>query len=189
MTEFYFDTETTGEEGRRPDPSKDELVTIQYQELEPWTGKPKGDLIILKRWEYESEKELFVDFWGKFYSEDRPFDFVPVGANIYGYDYFLLARMAREHLGIDCMDHLFRGKPTIDLKHVCVMINDNGFKGWSALLGKAGGGGNVPGWYASRNYEAILGYVREEAKTVIEWYQVLRRELPKLRPLLAPSQK
>jgi hypothetical protein len=39
MTEYYFDTETTG-----LDPQKDKIITIQWQELDRFTGKPIGDI-------------------------------------------------------------------------------------------------------------------------------------------------
>ena len=55
MTEYYFDTETTGF-----DPSEDKIITIQFQELDRFTGKPIGDLKILKEWE-SSEKEILTE--------------------------------------------------------------------------------------------------------------------------------
>ena len=50
MVEYYFDMETTG-----VDFDKDEIITIQWQELDI-TGKPIGKLNILKSWDSSKRK-------------------------------------------------------------------------------------------------------------------------------------
>lgn len=45
LVEYYFDIETTGFHF-----DKDEIITIQWQELDRYTGEAVGDLNILKRW-------------------------------------------------------------------------------------------------------------------------------------------
>jgi uncharacterized protein YprB with RNaseH-like and TPR domain len=59
LTEYYFDIETTGF-----DFDKDELITIQWQRVNGFTGEPIGELNILKRWEYmvNGEKEILTAF-------------------------------------------------------------------------------------------------------------------------------
>ena len=56
MTSYYLDIETTGF-----DPKFDKIITIQYQQLDIASGKPIGNLIILKEWE-SSEKEILKKF-------------------------------------------------------------------------------------------------------------------------------
>ena len=46
MANYYLDIETTG-----LDPGNSSIITIQYQELERGTGRPVGELSILKEWE------------------------------------------------------------------------------------------------------------------------------------------
>ena len=52
MTLYYLDMETTGLE-----PSIDQIITIQYAELDEKSLDPIGELMILKVWDM-SEKEL-----------------------------------------------------------------------------------------------------------------------------------
>ena len=60
LAEYYFDTETTGF-----DFDKDEIITIQWQEVDRFTGEPIGELRILKSWE-SSEKKNLREFCPKF---------------------------------------------------------------------------------------------------------------------------
>ncbi len=55
MAQHYLDIETTG-----LDPEIDQIITIQYQELDRNTGEAVGELTILKAWE-SSEKEYCRD--------------------------------------------------------------------------------------------------------------------------------
>ena len=63
----YFDIETTnrcvdwmrGESDSRYAPvEKWEIITVQWQEIDPFTGEELGELNIVKRWEKESELEF-----------------------------------------------------------------------------------------------------------------------------------
>ena len=56
MANYYFDIETTG-----LDPEKCKIITIQFQELDSFSGEAKGELIILKVRE-SSEREILEKF-------------------------------------------------------------------------------------------------------------------------------
>ena len=45
MATYYLDIETTG-----LDESSNDIITIQYQELERGSGRPIGNVTILKAW-------------------------------------------------------------------------------------------------------------------------------------------
>jgi len=74
MAECYFDMETTG-----TDFDKDEIITIQWQELDRFTGEPTGELNILKSWE-SSEKEILGNFIPKL--TGYRWHFVFIGKNL-----------------------------------------------------------------------------------------------------------
>ena len=76
MGEFYLDIETTG-----LNPSIDKIITIQFQELDRYTGKAIGELIILKEWE-SSEKEILKEFISRTGVLIGGFNFIPVGYNL-----------------------------------------------------------------------------------------------------------
>ncbi len=46
MANYYLDIETAGLNERQ-----DKIITIQYQELERGTGRPVGEVTVLKEWE------------------------------------------------------------------------------------------------------------------------------------------
>ena len=83
MGNYYFDIETTG-----LDPKKDKIITIQYQELDRFTGKAIGKLVILKEWE-SSEREILqkfikeyadkVRFNQNFENDDKKFKYICKG--------------------------------------------------------------------------------------------------------------
>ena len=96
MPRYYLDIETAPLEWNPEmpnnkdiiaDPTKNKIITIQYQQIGFTTGKPTDELTILKEWE-SSEEEIVM----KFSKEFLPFDeiqkkldiwaFVPVGLNL-----------------------------------------------------------------------------------------------------------
>jgi len=81
--------ETTG-----LDPSKDKIITIQFQELNGFTGEPIGDLKILKEWE-STEKEILTEFLPNLKKEYK-FDFIMIGNNLI-FDFMFLTYRARKH--------------------------------------------------------------------------------------------
>ena len=77
MPSYYLDIETTG-----LNPSRDKIITIQYQQLDRNTGAPIGELIILKEWE-SSEKDILRKFAiDTKVLDSYAFSFVPVGNNL-----------------------------------------------------------------------------------------------------------
>ena len=77
MAQHYLDIETTG-----LDPEIDQIITIQYQELDRNTGEAVGELTILKAWE-SSEKEILQRFISDTNILDpNPFSFIPLGFNL-----------------------------------------------------------------------------------------------------------
>ena len=63
-------------------PASDSIITIQYQEFKRGTGKPLGDLTVLRFWE-SSEGDVLHHFSaGVPVFDQNPFVFVPVGYNL-----------------------------------------------------------------------------------------------------------
>ena len=125
VADYYFDTETTGF-----NPDVDEIITIQWQRLNGFTGKPIGELHVMKRWE-SSEKGILEDFVPNIRS--RPFDFIFVGKNLM-FDFCLLnQRMKQYGLGEIDLRYLY-DRALVDLKPVLVIINNGKFKGYGDLL-------------------------------------------------------
>lgn len=177
MAEYYLDTETTG-----TNPLSDKIITIQWQQLAPFTGEPIGDLHILKEWK-SSEKEILEKFLPIFKSE-YPFDFIAVGKSLW-FDFMFLSYRAKEY-GLNGLDiQYLHDRPHIDLKPVLVMINKGGFKGYDRVIDKKGSlKVDVPRLYREGKYSEITKYIREETKIFTRAYRILREGMPSLIDLL-----
>ena len=177
LTEYYFDTETTG-----LDYDVDEVITIQWQRLNGFAGEPIGELNILKRWE-SSEKEIIESFLPNL--KCKPFDFIFVGKNLM-FDFCLLSeRMKKHNLGtfdIRCLDE----RCSLDLKPLLVLMNRSNFKGYDKVLPKTNPLTNdqIPKLFREGKFAEIVQYVKDEAKDFIEAYQAFKEELPSLTKLL-----
>ena len=126
MPEYYFDLETYPK-GSRLSPN-DEVLTIQFQRLSSKTGKPMGNLTILKAW--ESSEETILRRFYKIFRPTKPFEFIPIGMNL-DYDLFVLHNRWRK-IGIDIsLKTLFYNHPRVDIKPMLVILNDGQFKGAS----------------------------------------------------------
>ena len=173
MTSYYFDIETTG-----LDPKENKIITIQYQQLEMFSGRPISDLIILKEWE-SSEKEILE----KFINDTQicggnDFAFVPTGFNL-GFEHnFLKVRTTIN--GLPEIDIL--NKPFIDLKAIGVLMNGGQFKGsgLDKLTGKEENGSKIPIYYENKEYEKIVRYIEQETKEFLKFSSWLYEKMPKL---------
>jgi len=133
---YYFDIETVAERPYFSDPraglnpATAKIITIQYQPLDYRTGRPIGDLVILKEW-CSSEKEIIRQFI-KVYFRDPPWGFIPVGNNLLFENSFLKYKL-RQHFGL--INLKLGQRPIIDLKPVLILMNGGKFRGYSALVG------------------------------------------------------
>jgi len=168
MPEYYLDIETTG-----LDPTRDRIVTIQYQRIDLATGRAEGPLTVLKEW--ESTEEGILELFIPIFLGSGPFSFVAVGMNI-PFIYTFLVERAKA-AGIDAPDpvYLIGRKPFLDLKPFLVMMNDGSFRGASldrftniSFTGEA-----IPDLYARGDHEAIIRCIEEEARE----FQALYRRL------------
>ena len=173
MTSFYLDIETTG-----LNPKESQILTIQFQELDRYTGEAKGELIILKAWE-SSEKEII----GKFIelskiNDDWKWNFIPHGYNL-DFEHKFLMKRAEFH-GLPKIEVL--GRPLIDLRHIGILMNNGEFKGsgLDKLTGKKGSGFDVIEMHSFGDYDKIEEYIKQEAKAYIEFYAWLRKKMPEL---------
>jgi len=178
LTEYYFDIETYSTTPK-PVPTNDKIITIQYQKLRTETGETEGDLQILTEWDTGSEKNL-LDKFRKVFLTGNDFAFIPVGVNIYGYDFIALIHKLNHYFDLGMGMNFFSDRPAIDLKSTLIMMNKGQLKGYNLLLGKKQSGNIIKGLYEAKDYEKILQYIRDEAEAFLSKYQKLKRELPKI---------
>jgi hypothetical protein len=173
MGNFYLDVETTGLK-----PDVNEILTIQYQELDRNSGAAIGPLVILKAWE-SSEKDIIEKFL-----RDTPFldayafSFIPVGYNLV-FEHNFLKRRAEIH-GLPEIDIL--NKPFIDLHTVGVMMNRGEFKGsgLNKLTGKDRDGMMVPVWNENGDYDKIVEYIEMETREFLKFNVWLYQKMPEV---------
>jgi hypothetical protein len=178
LTEYYFDIETYSTT-RKPDPAKDKIITIQFQELSTIEGKPLDRLNILTEWNLKSERKLLAAFRGRFLT-GRDFDFIPIGENLYGFDLISLLHRLNKYFHLDLGMDFFRDRPVIDIKPILVMMNQGNFRDYQRVLGKKSGH-MVRQWYENKDYDKIERYVRREARNFITKYQTLKKQIPRIR--------
>jgi len=173
VTEHYFDIETTG-----LDPQKDKVITIQWQQLDRFTGAPVDQLHILKEWE-SSEKEILKAFLPKLTCPH--WDFVIIGKGLLFDFSFLEKRLNHHNLGVfdlSCADE----RVVLDIKHALVLINKGTFVGYDKLLDKEGALSKVKvhELYAQKRYQEIIEYIEKEASVFLRAFQTLKKEMPTL---------
>ncbi len=180
MPEYYFDIETTG-----LDPHQDEIITIQFQQLDTKTGEPIGDLKILKSWELGGEKKLLEKFMPIF-KGFSPFGFVPIGMNL-AFDFRFLLQKSLDHTNENMKhDDFFYDKPYVDLKSLFVILNDGRFSGCklSNFSGKKDEGHLVPEWFKNKEYGKIEKYIEQETKSFLKTYREMKKHMPTLKEKL-----
>ena len=173
MTSYYLDIETTG-----TDEVRDKIITIQYQELERGTGKPIGNLHILKEWELGESEMLQKFITDSPIDNPHDFGFIPVGVNL-GFEHkFFLEKCAKyEKFSIS-----IPSRPCVDLKSILVLMNKGEFRnsGLDKMTGKEHSGSPIPSWYQDKQYGKIEEYVIQEAKEFGKLYQWLHKNMPEL---------
>jgi len=161
-------------------PETCKLITLQFQPIDIQTGRPCGELTILKEWE-SSEKEIIEEL-SQLIDARKPWNFVPVGFNIL-FDIGLFAGRAKKY-GIEYDPwFVYHSMPYIDLKPVCLGMNDFQFRGsgLDKFSSKQTAGDEVPVWYANKQYDRIVEYIENETNGFVELYAKLKRELPLFR--------
>jgi len=178
MSDYYLDIETNSS-GPRPNLKNDEILTIQFQQIDSRTGEREGELTILKSWE-SSEKDILQSFYSIFSPEDS-WKFVPIGCNL-SFDFFSLLYRWRG-IGIEVPPKiLFSEHPYIDIKSILVIFNGGSFKGATLekFIGKQHSGLKVSEWYKEKDYTSIQEYIEDEADRFINLYQFLIQRLPSI---------
>ena len=183
--EYYLDLEVYSK-GKRPDPDKDKIITIQFQRLDLKKGAPLEPLTILKEWE-SSEESIVRAFFNKFFSQGVGWHFVPVGYNLSFEFEFLLSKF-RRYCGINWTSRdLHYNIPHVDLKPLVILLNGGEFKG-SALhnfTSKKVGGWVVPKYYEGGEFDKIEEYIMLEAEAFVEFLgNVMRHSNTWLRDIM-----
>jgi len=187
MKEMYFDIEVaytdeketeklrSGLKAASPLPQNCKIITFQYQFL---GGEEK--LQVFKEW--ESSEEEVIRKAHSLINPQTKWEVIPLGQNIL-FDLGMLKGRAALY-GINYPEwFIYNELPKIDTKAILLGMNGFEFKdsGLDKFTGKESSGARVPLWYADRDYEKILEYIRKETKEFIELYSKLKELLPKFR--------
>lgn len=184
MDYYYLDIETVPLESCRHidkasfDANTAKIITIQYQQLDEQTGAPIGELVIFKEWEQYCSEELIVKLFKQKFVDNGIWNFIPVGNNL-AFDFKFLKAKFNQYCGEE--PRRFGQRPLIDIKSTLVMMNRAQFKGSAELVGKSDEAKNIESWYYSKEYRKIEDYIRREASSFIQTYQILLKELPRIR--------
>jgi hypothetical protein len=157
---------------------KDEIITIQWQELDRLTGAPIGELNILKRWE-SSEEGIIKAFHPNLTCYH--WDFVFIGKNLLFDFCFLSQRM--KHYGFDEFDiRCLQERVWLDIKPILVIMNNGNFIGYDKVLPKTNPLTNdkIPQLFLEEKYPEIIEYIKNEATDFIKAYQTFKGEIPSL---------
>lgn len=141
--------------------------------------------MILKEWEL-GEEEMLRRLHNIICTQNC-WNFVPIMQN-HLFDFrFILEKFKKYNLnmGKSEIDFLY-AIPLIDLHSLFVIMNGMNFRGsgLSDLTLKKSRGDFIPNLYLEGRYAEIEEYIKQETASFIEAFQILCRELPKLKPLL-----
>ena len=191
MAEMYVDVEVAyldstatdllrkGSKGVQPRPENCKIITFQYQFLNP-DGSARGDLQILKEW--KSSEEEIIKKATSLISPHTVWDIIPVGQNI-SFDLGMIRGRAEKY-GIHYDEwFMYNDLPVIDIKSILLGMNAFQFKGsgLDQFTGKESSGIHVPIWYADKEFEKILEYIRKETSEFVKFYSQLKKTLPEFR--------
>jgi hypothetical protein len=188
MTAYYFDIETNAlklpNNEREIDYANSPIITIQYQPIYDNTGKPRGDLTILKAWE-SSEEQILKQFWNFShlcdYNDETLWNFIPVGCNLTFEFITLLHRWKHYNFNGVNATKLFKHSK-FDIQSILTAFNRGKFKG-SALNDfskKKCNGSIIKQLVETKNYQAIIDYIEDEANAFIDTYKFIMEQLPKI---------
>jgi len=171
---IYFDIETTGF-----DKVKDNIITIQYQEINS-NGIPKSDLVILKEWE-SSEEEIVKKIYNELIKKGD-WNWVLVGTNLIFDLTFLWAKFNKYNFEVVLLSEFLYSHPIIDIKYMLVMMNNLSFKGagLDQMTNKKTDGRMIPQFYMRKEYKQIELYIEDETNAFLEFFQKCMQQLPKL---------
>lgn len=177
MTLYGYDIETTG-----LNPYSDEVVTIQYK-------RDSTGLSIYRRWEYDSERDLLLDFLNDWKGIPRARsrgaeEFIAY--NVLKFDAPFLLIKAQQHDIASADDwsdkyvweNIIHGPPFLDLAQ---LLGDDmkKFAEWrNCLTGTYGDyeSRQIPKFYRSGDYGMIEEYVEDELDTLEQVYQEVQQE-------------
>jgi len=182
MVDYYFDMETTGFNF-----DADEIITIQWQKLNEFTGEPIDKLNMLKRWEYQDEKNAEIEMLKTIMPNLKcnPWNFIFIGKNLLFDFCFLNERMRRYELGeIDLRWVYYRS--VLDIKPILVLMNSGSFTGYDKMLPKTNPLTNdkIPQLYKKGEYAEIIRYIEDETEDFLKAYQIFKKEMPSFRSSL-----
>lgn len=191
MPEYYLDIETYSQEGGRPNPERDKIISIQFQRIDLRTGKPVGDLIILKEWE-SSEKEIVRDFHDNYFKKtDNVWDFIPVGMCLH-FEFEFLKNKFNKYLGTKYTSkELYYDPPQLDIRSLLVLLNGGVFKGASLdrFTAKSLDGSVIAGLYEKKDFKAIEEYIAVETDAYLAFIQNFARNRYDLLRILSLKNK
>ncbi|QQG39627.1 MAG: hypothetical protein HYS81_04620 [Candidatus Aenigmatarchaeota archaeon] len=180
MPAYYFDIETYTV-GKLPNPDIDRIITIQFQKMDTRTGRPIGDLVVLKEWE-SSERDIVMRFYKQFFANLDVWDFIPVGFNLNFEWEFLIAKFGKYTRRKFTSKDFHWGTPKIDLRDIAILLNDGNFKGATLqrFSRKVHTGASIRQWYDNKEFGQIESYVKNENEAFLELYQKIKGNIQKL---------
>lgn len=194
MPRYYLDIETvplewdpdnSNDKSIITDPTKNKIITIQYQKIDFSKWNPVGELQILKEWE-SSEEEIVTEFskiflpFDEVHNDRDVWKFVPVGNNL-NFEWQHLTPKFKKYCGFK-FDAL--NKPKVDLKDTLILMNGGNFLGYAKILGKRNEAWNMARWYYNKEYNSILDYITRETEAFHDVHQIVGRHLPTLKKII-----
>lgn len=166
---FYYMSIETSSKNEKRNPSQDEIITIQYQQLDG-NGNPISELVILKAWE-SNEASILSQFL-KIYNEYNIFEFTPIDNTL---NYSLLTighRLVHYKLmqPIGICDYLFYKRPSMNLMPIFRILNNMSLKSGTKIneISRK----NIPILYENKNYDEIIKIIEKKANVMINQFQL-----------------